>query len=150
MAGTIALSILGGCASQTLWAGPVVTSISAAGDGSVHVERVLGEDHQGCRLVDGLNRRILWAVRMQHGSDHHSARRMTEGPASPTGGSKVEDIVVMVDEAYEATGRILARRFSVAGLGRRRPAKPGPASGFKGEAVVSPCSPEAGPGPEVV
>ena len=39
--GLLALLILGGCASQTLWAGPVVTGISAAGDGSIHVDRCL-------------------------------------------------------------------------------------------------------------
>ena len=41
LVGGIALLILGGCATQTLWAGPVVTNISAAGDGSVHVEKCL-------------------------------------------------------------------------------------------------------------
>ena len=37
----VGIAFLGGCATQTLWAGPVVTNISAAGDGSVHVEKCL-------------------------------------------------------------------------------------------------------------
>ena len=41
LVGSVALATLGGCASQTLWAGPVVTGISAAGDGSVYIEKCL-------------------------------------------------------------------------------------------------------------
>ena len=37
----LSLLVLGGCATQTMYAGPVVTSISAAGDGSIHVEKCM-------------------------------------------------------------------------------------------------------------